>query len=55
MSKIPPPPGIQTPLAQLIGIAVAAGLSLISRKEGRAIVGCSLLVLGVAVLAANRR
>jgi hypothetical protein len=55
MFKISSSSTVQVPFTQFIGIAVATGLGMLSRREGRAIVGCSLLLLGLAVLAANKR
>jgi hypothetical protein len=40
--------------AQLMGIAVSAGLTLLSRRDKKVLVGGTLLILGLMVLAKPR-
>jgi hypothetical protein len=43
------------PSGQFIGLAVASGLQLLSRQDRRVVVGCTLVVLGLLVLAAKSK
>jgi len=40
---------------QLVGLVVTGGLQLLSRQDRRVLVGCSLLILGLAVLGSKAR
>jgi hypothetical protein len=41
--------------AQVLGIAVATGLRLLSPQDRRVVVGCSLLLLGLMVIGSKAR
>jgi membrane-associated phospholipid phosphatase len=43
------------PSGHLIGLAIASGLQLLSRQDRRVVVGCTLVVLGLLVLAAKSK
>lgn len=47
--------GLSASPIQLVGLAVASGLSLISMQDRRVLVGCSLLILGLLVLGSKSR
>jgi hypothetical protein len=46
---------IRLPAGQLVGLLVASGLQLLSLKNRRMAVGCTLLVLGLLVLGAKSK
>jgi hypothetical protein len=47
--------GAPVSAAQVLGIAVATGLRLLSRQDQRVMIGCSLLLLGLLVIGSKSR